>query len=95
MLFFQHCFVSQRYLDLVVIKLTGFIHCDVQTSQSGARQLRQGLLNLPEGPLKGEQGGGGEEGQLKWPFFVKASVFSLPPSMRSMEVSYFFSQVDK
>lgn len=34
--FLQICFVSQRRLDPLVIKLAGFIHCDVQTSQTGA-----------------------------------------------------------
>lgn len=61
--FFQFCFVSQWCLDPLVIKLTGFIHCDVQTSQSGARRLRRDLLNLPKGPLRVNWEK--EEGQLK------------------------------
>lgn len=54
LLFFHFCFVWQRCLDPLVIKLTGFIHCDVQTSQSGASRLRPGLLHLLEGPLRGD-----------------------------------------
>lgn len=58
---FHNCFVWQRCFYLVVIKLTGFIECDVQTSQSRAGRLRQGLLNLPEGPLGLKWGGGAVE----------------------------------
>lgn len=46
------CVVSQRLLDPLIIKLTGFIQGDVRTSQSGAERSRRCLLNSPRGPLR-------------------------------------------
>lgn len=69
---FQFCFVSQWCLDPLVIKLTGFIHCDVQTSQSRARRLRQGSLKLAWGTSKGELGQRGRA--IEMALFVQAAL---------------------